>query len=83
MDLQAKKLSIISYLSQIQDESFIDKIEKLIKKERKLKYEEKLEPMSLGELESKLKKSREDIQDGRYFGHEEVGDILKRKFSSK
>ena len=36
MDLQSRKLNLISYLAQLQDEKFIDKIEKFILKKKEV-----------------------------------------------
>lgn len=66
MDIQTRKLNIISYLSQIQDESVLDFIEDYIQ-ERKSKFQENTpNPFTEKELIERLKKSERDFEAGRF-----------------
>ena len=79
MDIQSRKISLISYLSQIQDEYILEKVEKLLRMERKAKYEASLNPMSLEELERDIDESEDDFKAGRYYSNEEVRRMLDKK----
>jgi hypothetical protein len=58
MDLQTRKLNLITYLAQLQDEHFFDKIEDYILS--KIKKEDYLKPFSLKELNKRIDQSLED-----------------------
>lgn len=74
MDLQTRKLNLIAYLAQLQDESFFVKIENYIL--RKAKNEEsKFRPFTIDELITRIEKSEDDFQNGRFKTQEELEEI--------
>ena len=81
MDLQSRKISIISYLSHLQDEGILEKVEKLLRRERNKKYEENLKPMSIEELEQRIDVAEEDFKQGRYYNNDEVRKMLDDRYS--
>ena len=76
MNLQARKLSLIEWLTSINDEDIIGRIENL-KKRKKAKAE--MKPMPLKQYYKMIEESEQDIQDGRVYAHEEVVKYMKRK----
>ncbi|WP_294287751.1 hypothetical protein [uncultured Chryseobacterium sp.] len=58
MDLQTRKSNLITYLAQIQDEHFFDKIEEYIL--ARLKREDYLKALSFKELNKRIDQSLED-----------------------
>ncbi|MBP7174138.1 MAG: hypothetical protein KBA33_08760 [Cloacibacterium sp.] len=75
MDLQTRKLNLITYLAQLQDESFFEKIEKYIfTKVGKEKIEE-LKPFTVEELLSRIEKSEQDFISGNYKSQEDLEKV--------
>lgn len=76
MYLENRKLDIIEYLSRLQDEEILDKIESVIRKSRAAK---KLKPLSKKEYFKMLEQSEEDIRKGRIYAQEDVVKYFKAK----
>lgn len=76
MYLENRKLDIIEYLSRLQDEKILDKIESVIKRSRAAK---KLKPLSKKEYLKMIEDSEEDIRKGRIYAQEDVVKYLKAK----
>lgn len=71
-NLSLKKLTLIEWLSQVQDEAIVNKIEAIRKKMRIKTYEAELKPMSAKALQARAKKANEDIAAGRVFTTEQL-----------
>lgn len=72
MDLQTRKLNLITYLAQLQDEPFFDKIEEYI-----LSRSEKADcsdfvPFTIETLTRRLETYEEDFKNGRYSTQEDL-----------
>jgi len=65
MDIQTKKLKLIEEFLSISDEKLLDKLESIISKEKKKKYTEELEPMSLNEFHEMIDEAILDYENGR------------------
>lgn len=76
MYLENRKLDVIEYLSRLQDEEILDKIESVIRKSRAAK---KLKPLSKKEYFKMLEQSEEDIRKGRIYAQEDVVKYFKAK----
>ena len=71
MDLQTRKLNLITYLAKLQDENFFDKIEEYILS--KLEKEDRSEfPFSIETLINRIEKSEEDFKNGRFKTQEDL-----------
>lgn len=66
MDLQSRKLNLISYLAQIQDENFFDKIENYIYTKIGKEKKENFKSFSVEEFLSRIEKSEKDYKDGKF-----------------
>ncbi|WP_346985655.1 hypothetical protein [Chryseobacterium sp. POE27] len=71
MDIQTRKLNLITYLAQLQDESFFEKIEEYILS--KLEKEDHTRPFSIEELNKRIDQSLEDSKNDRII---ESNDLL-------
>lgn len=74
MDLQTRKLNLITYLAQLQDENFFEKIESYILRKTK-KEEFELKPFTVDELLARIEKSEDDFKNGRFKTQEEIEKI--------
>ncbi len=72
MDIQTRKLNIIAYLAQLQDETLIQKIEKyIINSSEKINSADK-KPMTIQELLDRIEKSEMDYKEGRVISQDEL-----------
>ncbi|PIF01741.1 MAG: hypothetical protein CR965_01470 [Paludibacter sp.] len=71
MDLQTRKLNLITYLSQVQDENFINEVEKMLYKNNSI-IENNFRPFSQKELIERIKKSERDFTEGKFKTQEEL-----------
>jgi hypothetical protein len=71
MDIQTRKLNLITYLAQLQDESFFEKIEEYILS--KVEKEDHTRPFSIEELNKRIDQSLEDSKNDRII---ESNDLL-------
>ena len=73
MDLQTRKLNLISYLAQLQDENFLRKIENFILSKKQ--KDSDLKPFTEDELIARIKKSEEDFKNGKYKTQNDLEEI--------
>lgn len=78
MNIQARKLNLIEEFLSISDEGIIEKLESLIRIEKKKQYDRELRPMSLKEFHEMIDQAKQDKAKGRIISHEE----LKKKVNS-
>ncbi len=74
MDLQTRKLNLITYLAQIKDELFFDKLEKFILKSE-VERNPNLKPFTVEELISRIEKSELDFKNGAFKSQEDLEKI--------
>ena len=74
MDLQTRKLNLITYLAQMQDKNFFEKIENYILRKSKEKTEE-LRQFSVEELISRIEISEQDYKNGNFKTQEDLEKI--------
>jgi len=77
MDIQARKLNLIEEFIRISDESFIEKLESLIRIEKKKQHERELKPMSLNEFHEMIDQAKDDKAKGRVVSHEDIKKKIK------
>ncbi|MDT8414171.1 MAG: hypothetical protein RQ735_02230 [Flavobacteriaceae bacterium] len=73
MDLQTRKLNLISYLAQLQDEMFIEKIEKFILRKQETKTDFK--PFTVDELIHRIKHAEHDFKNGKFKTQDELEQL--------
>ncbi len=78
MNIQARKLNLIEEFLRLSDEGIIEKLESLIRIEKKKQYDRELRPMSLKEFHGMIDQAKQDKANGRVILHEE----LKKKVKS-
>lgn len=74
MDLQTRKLNLITYLAQIKDEIFFDKLENYILK-REVERSPELKPFTVEELINRIEISELDFKNGKFKSQEELEKI--------
>jgi hypothetical protein len=72
MDLAAKKVELIEWLTRIEDRSLLEKIEDLKKKAFTESYESRMKPMTSQQYKSFLEQSEEDYNNGRITSQEDL-----------
>ncbi len=72
MNLEARKLEFIREFLKLQSEEAISRFEKLLKRERKTTSKDKIVPLSLEELNSRIDQSESDFQNKRYKSSKEL-----------
>ena len=76
IDLQTRKLNLITYLAQIQDEQFIEKIEEfiLVKNESEPEFKQ----LSVEELIQRIQQSENDFKNGNFKSQEELEELSSK-----
>lgn len=74
MDLQTRKLNLISYLAQLQDENFIEKIEKFISRKQQAENID-FKSFTVDELISRVTKSENDLKNGNYKTQDQLDEL--------
>lgn len=62
MSTAEKKIDLISWLSNLQDEEILDQLESIRKKSVFDTYQKTLSPMSMEEFENRVAEAEEDIK---------------------
>ena len=70
MDLETRKLDLITYLAQLQDEVFFEKIENYILRKFEKEDHSEFRPFTTKELINRIEKSEQDFKEGRYKSQE-------------
>lgn len=72
MDLQTRKLNLITYLAQLQDERFFEKIEEYILTRFEKEDHSEFFPFTMETLVNRIEKSEEDLKNGRFKTQEDL-----------
>ncbi|MEO9257904.1 MAG: hypothetical protein ABI207_05955 [Crocinitomicaceae bacterium] len=78
MDLQTRKLNIIAYLAQIQDEGILNKIEDFILKRKLKNSDSEFKPFTIDEFISRIEKSEQDVKEGKFKTQDELEKISEK-----
>ncbi|MGO3183469.1 MAG: hypothetical protein ACTIJ9_11630 [Aequorivita sp.] len=78
MDFQTRKLNLIAYLAQIQDESILCKIESFLLKRNIKDNETTHKPFTLDEFIDRIEKSEMDFKEGKFKSQEELEKISEK-----
>ena len=62
MDLQTRKIKFVQEFLKLQSEELVSQFENLLK----MKAQNKIKPMSLNELNSRIDKSESDFKNGKF-----------------
>jgi len=73
MDLEARKIEFIQDFLKLQSEEAITRLEKVLKKEKKLTKKKDIQPMSVEEFNKRIDKSMQDSKEGKLT---EVNDLM-------
>ncbi len=72
MDIQTKKLHFVQEFLRLKDENLIDKLNNLLKAERKKKIEKELKPFSEKEFHELIDNAESDSKNGRLTSAQEL-----------
>lgn len=75
MDIVARKLNFVQEFLRISDEDLIDKLEKLLRTERKKMRDKEIKPMTMNEFNQMIEKAEDDVKNGRVI---EARELLKK-----
>jgi short subunit dehydrogenase-like uncharacterized protein len=67
-----KKIDLISWLTNLQDEEVLDQLESIRKKAVQSDYQKSLSPMTIEEFENRVAEAEKDIMEGRIISQEEL-----------
>lgn len=65
MDIQARKIHFVQEFLRVADDELVNKLERLLRIERKKKLEEELGPMTMKEFNEIIDKSEDDFKNER------------------
>ncbi|MGB0883320.1 MAG: hypothetical protein ACPG4W_05260 [Flavobacteriales bacterium] len=74
MDLQTRKLNLITYLAQIKDELFFNKLENFILN-KEVEHNPEIKPFTVEELINRIELSELDFKNGKFKTQEELEKI--------
>lgn len=78
MDLQTRKISFVQEFLSIQSEEVISRLEKYLKKEKKIILDDEFSPMTMEEFESRIDQSMEDSKNGRVIEAKQLLEDIKK-----
>lgn len=77
MTIAEKKINLISWLTNLQDEDVLDQLESIRKKAIQSVYQKSLSPMSMEDYVHRVAKAEEDFKAGRIISQEELKKRIK------
>jgi hypothetical protein len=77
MDISAKKLELIEEFLKISDESIIEKLESLIRLEKKKTKAAKVKPMQMDDFKKMIDQAKKDKDEGRVISHQDLKSKIK------
>jgi hypothetical protein len=77
MDIQATKLDLLQSILSLEKESLLLKIKELIDSEMIVGYTTAGEPLTKYQYKKRLDEASKEMKDGKFYTHEEVGQIIK------
>lgn len=77
-DIQQDKLKLISWISQSQDSSLLQKLKSLFEEEAVIAYTTDGKPLTLKAYNKRLEKAEKQIQEGKVISHEELKERIKK-----
>lgn len=77
MTISEKNIDLISWLTNLQDEEVLDKLESIRKKAVQNTYQKSLSPMTIEEFENRVAEAEVDIKEGRIISQEELKKRIK------
>lgn len=71
-DFQKRKLNLITYIAELKDEEFFEKIENYILRKNPETNDSDFSPFTIEELLERIKMSEQDYENGRVKSQEEL-----------
>ncbi|MCO5230613.1 MAG: hypothetical protein M9958_05615 [Chitinophagales bacterium] len=71
-NLESRKLHLITYIAELKDEKFFEKIENYVLRKNLKKNDSDFPPFTVEELIERIKTSEEDYKNGHFKSQEEL-----------
>jgi len=78
MDIIARKLNFVQEFLRISDEDLVDKLETILKTERKKRIDRGIKPMSTNEFNQMIEKAEDDVNNGRVIDARELLEKVEK-----
>jgi hypothetical protein len=78
MDLQTRKISFVQEFLSIQSEEVVSRLEKYLKKEKKIILDDEFSPMTIKEFQSRINQSMEDSKNGQVIEAKQLLEEIKK-----
>lgn len=75
MSLRARKLNLITYISELEDEKFFKEVESYILKKQSKNPNPDFKPFTVDQLIERVDKSEQDFKGGRFRTQEELEEL--------
>ena len=66
MNIEARKIEFVKEFLKLQSEEAISRLENILRNEKKSSDEQRLDPMTLDELNNRIDKSESDFRNNRF-----------------
>ena len=78
MDLQTRKISFVQEFLSIESEEIISRLEKYLKKEKKINIDKEFSPMTMEEFHNRINQSMQDSKAGRVIEAKKILQEIKK-----
>ena len=79
-DIQTRKMLFLQEYIRLNDEQIIDKLNDLLRREKSKRLKVSMKPMTQNELDEKLNRSEQNIENGQVYSQNEVKSFFKNRF---
>ncbi len=80
VDIQTRKMLFLQEYIRLNDEQIIDKLNDLLHREKSKRLKIIMKPMTQNELDEKLNRSEQNIENGQVYSQNEVKSFFKNRF---
>ena len=78
MDIQTRKINFVQEFLRSQNIKLIEKLERILLKDKARKYEKKLKPLSMESFNQMIDKSIDDVKQGNVIEARELKESVKK-----
>ena len=79
-DIQTRKMLFLQEYIRLNDEQIIDKLNDLLRREKSKRLKVSMKPMTPNDLDEKLNRSEQNIENGQVYSQNEVKSFFKNRF---
>ncbi len=78
MSLLTRKINLLTYISELEDEKFLNEVENYILEKQPYTLSSKIKPFTIDEMVNRINESEQDYEKGKFMPQSDLED-----FSSK